>query len=109
MHAADAADADRKLNIRELRHADAAHGLLDLLFLLEEDLLGHAREQEQELVLSLIHIWNDREKSREVSDALIAALEKAEQTDEVKYVLDNREFLAKKSVWACLLYTSRCV
>ena len=44
--------------------------------------------------------WNDREKSREVSDALIAALEKAEQTDEVKYVLDNREFLAKKSVWA---------
>ena len=44
--------------------------------------------------------WNDREKSREVSDALIAALEKAEQTDEVKYILDNREFLAKKSVWA---------
>ena len=44
--------------------------------------------------------WNDREKSREVSDKLIAALEAAEQTDEVKYVLDNREFLAKKSVWA---------
>ena len=44
--------------------------------------------------------WNDREKSREVSDKLIAALEAAEQTDEVKYILDNREFLAKKSVWA---------
>ena len=50
MHAADAADADRELDIRELGHTDAAHGLLDLLFLLEEDLLGHAREQEQELV-----------------------------------------------------------
>ena len=44
--------------------------------------------------------WDDRDKSRAVSDALIAALEQAEQTEDVAYVLDNKEFLAKKSVWA---------
>ncbi len=44
--------------------------------------------------------WNDREKSRAVSDALIAALEKAEKTADVEFVLDNKEYLAKKSVWA---------
>ena len=53
MHAADAADADRKLNIRELRHTDAAHSLLDLLFLVEKSLLGHARKQQQELVATV--------------------------------------------------------
>ena len=44
--------------------------------------------------------WNDREKSRAVSDALIAALEKADKTADVEFVLDNKEYLAKKSVWA---------
>ena len=44
--------------------------------------------------------WNDREKSRAVSDALIAALEKVEKTADVEFVLDNKEYLAKKSVWA---------
>ena len=44
--------------------------------------------------------WNDHEKSRAVSDALIAALESARQTEDVQYVLENREYLAKKSVWA---------
>ena len=44
--------------------------------------------------------WKDSSKSRAVTDALLSALEKAEQTKDVKYVLANREFLAKKSVWA---------
>ncbi len=44
--------------------------------------------------------WNKHETSRAVTDALLAALEKAEQTEDVKYVLENREYLAKKSVWA---------
>ena len=43
-----------------------------------------------------INNWNDGEKSRAVSDALIAALEKCEQTEDVSYILENR----------CLLYTS---
>ena len=44
--------------------------------------------------------WKKTETSRAVTDALIAALEQAEQTEGVKYVLENKEYLAKKSVWA---------
>ncbi len=44
--------------------------------------------------------WNNGEKSREVSDALIEALEAASRTEDTAYVLDNKEYLAKKSVWA---------
>ena len=44
--------------------------------------------------------WDDREKSRAVSDALISALEGEEKTADAAFILDNKEFLAKKSVWA---------
>ena len=44
--------------------------------------------------------WKKTETSRTVTDALIAALEQAEQTEDVKYILENKEYLAKKSVWA---------
>jgi pyruvate-ferredoxin/flavodoxin oxidoreductase len=44
--------------------------------------------------------WDDKDQSRRVSDALIAALEGCEQTEDVAFILDNREYLAKKSVWA---------
>ena len=44
--------------------------------------------------------WKKPETSRTVTDALITALEQAEQTEDVKYVLENKEYLAKKSVWA---------
>ena len=44
--------------------------------------------------------WKKTETSRAVTDALITALEQAEQTEDVKYILENKEYLAKKSVWA---------
>ena len=44
--------------------------------------------------------WNDREQSRAVSDALIAALNHVESTPDVAFVLENKEYLSKKSVWA---------
>lgn len=44
--------------------------------------------------------WNDSAQTRKVSDDLIAALEAAAQTDETQFVLENKEYLAKKSVWA---------
>lgn len=44
--------------------------------------------------------WEDSKRTREVTDALVAALEKEEKTAEVENVLNNKEFLAKKSVWA---------
>ena len=58
------------------------------------------RERGFAIVWSLLLAGITLLRRREVSDKLIAALEAAEQTDEVKYILDNREFLAKKSVWA---------
>ena len=44
--------------------------------------------------------WQDSSKSRAVSDAVIAALESADKNADTEYVLDNKEYLAKKSVWA---------
>ena len=44
--------------------------------------------------------WEDKDQSRKVSDDLIAAMEATEQTPETQFVLENKEYLAKKSVWA---------
>ena len=44
--------------------------------------------------------WNESGKSRQVSDALLAKLEGSEKTEDVINILENREYLAKKSVWA---------
>ena len=44
--------------------------------------------------------WNDSGKSRAVSDALVAALEAAPAGEDVDYILHNKEYLSKKSVWA---------
>ena len=44
--------------------------------------------------------WDSKEHSRAVSDGLIAALEAAEKTPDVEFILENREYLSKKSVWA---------
>ena len=35
-----------------------------------------------------------------MTDALIAALEQSEPTEDVAYILQNKEYLAKKSIWA---------
>ena len=53
-----------------------------------------------EAVEAYLADWSDPGKSRAVSDALIAALESGEQTEDARYILENREFLSKKSVWA---------
>ena len=44
--------------------------------------------------------WDDQEQSRAVSDALIAALEIGEKTPDSEFILENKAYLAKKSVWA---------
>ena len=51
-------------------------------------------------VTAYMENWEDREQSRAVSDALIAALEKCEQSLDVQYILENKEYLSKKSIWA---------
>lgn len=44
--------------------------------------------------------YSNSTMSRQVSDELISALENVPQSEEIAFVLDNKEFLAKKSVWA---------
>ena len=51
-------------------------------------------------IADYIENWNDGEKSRAVTDALVAALEQSEPTEDVAYILQNKEYLAKKSIWA---------
>lgn len=51
-----------------------------------------------------LHDKDSSEKTRTVSDALVAALDKVDSSDQkvtkaVKFILDNKEFLTKKSVW----------
>lgn len=53
-----------------------------------------------EAIGSYLESWDDKHQSRAVTDALIAALEQCEQTGDVQYILENKEYLAKKSVWA---------
>ena len=53
-----------------------------------------------EAIDAYLNNWEDKEKTRAVSDALVAALEKAEKTEDVQFVLDNKEYLSKKSIWA---------
>ena len=54
----------------------------------------------KEAVEAYLAGWEDKNKTRALSDALIAALEGVEKTEAVQFVLDNKEYLAKKSVWA---------
>ncbi len=44
--------------------------------------------------------WDDVDITRAVTDALIAALAGHEDNAEVAHILKNKEYLAKKSVWA---------
>ena len=52
-----------------------------------------------ETIGAYLNGWNDQEKSRAVTDALIAALQGVAGED-AAYILENKEYLAKKSIWA---------
>ena len=44
--------------------------------------------------------WEDKDQTRAVSDALVSALEAVEKNADIEYILDNKEYLSKKSIWA---------
>ena len=52
-----------------------------------------------EAIGAYLNGWNEQEKSRAVTDALIAALQGVADED-AAYILENKEYLAKKSIWA---------
>ena len=77
------------------RAHDAVHGeiLLRLEALRDQGVAADA-------VSAYLEKWSDTTVTRQVSDDLIAALEAAPATEEGAFVLQNREYLTKKSVWA---------
>ena len=86
-------------------NAEFAYGFFHAQDAIRKELLACLERMKEagvaaEAVNAYLNGWDDKEKSRAVSDALIAALEAVEKTAGVQFILDNREFLAKKSVWA---------
>ncbi|MCR4724467.1 MAG: pyruvate:ferredoxin (flavodoxin) oxidoreductase, partial [Clostridia bacterium] len=85
-------------------NAEFAYGFFHAQDSLRKELLLHVQalkdagiaEKECEAYLEG---WDDKATTREVTDALIAALEGCENAD-AAYILDNKEYLSKKSVWA---------
>lgn len=86
-------------------NAEFAYGFLLAQESLHKELIAHLEELKAsgvagEAIDAYIENCEDKTLSRKVSDGLIEALNKAEQTPDVKAILDNKEYLAKKSVWA---------
>lgn len=53
-----------------------------------------------EAVADYLENWEDKQVSRKVSDALVEALQGEEATEDIAYILEHKEYLAKKSIWA---------
>lgn len=86
-------------------NAEFAYGFFHAQDAIRREILTHLEAVKNsgvavDAVNSYLAHWDDKEKSRQVSDALIAALKAGAKTPDVEFVLDNQEYLAKKSVWA---------
>ncbi|WP_295582895.1 pyruvate:ferredoxin (flavodoxin) oxidoreductase [uncultured Oscillibacter sp.] len=86
-------------------NAEFAYGFFHAQDAIRKELLIRLEEMKEagvavEAVEAYLADWNDHEKSRAVSDGLIAALEQCEKTPDVEYILENKEYLSKKSIWA---------
>ncbi|MET0017068.1 pyruvate:ferredoxin (flavodoxin) oxidoreductase [Oscillibacter sp.] len=86
-------------------NAEFAYGFFHAQDAIRREILTHLEAVKSsgvavDAVNSYLADWDDKEKSRQVSDALIAALKAGEKTPDVEFVLDNQEYLAKKSIWA---------
>ena len=86
-------------------NAEFAYGFFHAQDAIRKEILNHLENLKDagvavEAVGDYLANWDDKEKSRAVSDAVISALESCEKTADVEFVLDNKEYLSKKSVWA---------
>ena len=86
-------------------NAEFAYGFFHAQDAIRKELLVRLERMKEtgiaaEVVGDYLTNWDDKQKSRAVSDALIATLEAGEQTEDTSFILSNKEFLAKKSVWA---------
>ncbi len=85
-------------------NAEFAYGFFHAQDSIRKELLLRLEKLQAEGVVpeaigAYLNGWNDQEKSRAVTDALIAALQGVADED-AAYILENKEYLAKKSIWA---------
>lgn len=55
---------------------------------------------ETEAIDAYLEGWSDKNKTRELSDNLLAAMERNSGNEDAQAVLEHAEYLTKKSVWA---------
>lgn len=86
-------------------NAEFAYGFFHAQDTIHKEILAHLQALKQqgvqpETIDTYLRNREDGVKSRGVSDALIAGLEKVSENADVAFILQNKEYLAKKSVWA---------
>ena len=86
-------------------NAEFAYGFLRAQDAIQKELLIHLQSMKKdgiavEAVDNYLESYQDSSKSRDVTDQLIQALEQVPANEDVEFVLQNKEFLARKSVWA---------
>lgn len=86
-------------------NAEFAYGFFHAQDTIRREIITHlqslkAQNVQTEAIDNYLANWEDGAQSRQVSDSLISALEEVSQLEEAAFVLQNREYLAKKSIWA---------
>jgi len=86
-------------------NAEFVYGYFHAQDVLRKELINHLEEIKgtgiaDEAVENFLCNWEDKNQSRKVTDELIKALDNAPANEHVEYILDNKEYLAKKSMWA---------
>ena len=85
-------------------NAEFAYGLFHAQDVIRKELLLRLTKMQgkniaSEAITNYLAYWNNGEKSRSVTDALIKVLETVSSED-ASYVIKNKDYLAKKSIWA---------
>ena len=86
-------------------NAEFAYGFFHAQDTIRKEIITrlHALKEQKvqvEAIDDYLNNWEDGCKSRAVSDTLIAALEGVPHLEEAAFILQNKEYLTKKSIWA---------
>lgn len=86
-------------------NAEFAYGFLHAQDAIQKEVLLHLHALKDqgiavEEIDTYLASYQDGQKSRDVTDQLLLALADVPVNEDVEFVLQNKEFLAKKSIWA---------
>ena len=86
-------------------NAEFAYGFYHAQSIIRQELINRLEQIRQtgtacDEIDEYLSGWDQKAITRHVSDQLIKKLEECDATPDIQYVLDNREYLSKKTVWA---------